>query len=74
MPNRKWANAAWEVADDGLASLGDVDYFIPEERLCELRPGRQEEGIATWPLQMAAKSWVQVDLFLEAYEQALKLP
>jgi hypothetical protein len=73
MPNRIWANADWEVADDGLASLDAVDQFIPRDRLCELRQGRETEGIASWPLQMADKSWVRIDPFLEAYEQALKL-
>jgi hypothetical protein len=68
-----WANAEWEVADDGLASLGDVDQFIPRDRLCELRSGRENEGIASWPLNMADKSWVKIDEFLEAYEQALQL-
>ena len=73
MASRIWANAEWEVADDGLASLGDVEYFIPKNRLCELRPGRQAQGIASWPLQMADKTWVKIDPFLEAYGRALDL-
>jgi hypothetical protein len=73
MPNRMWANTDWEVADDGLASLGTVDYFIARHRLCELRPGRQKEGVASWPLQMADKSWVRIETFLEAYQKALEL-
>jgi hypothetical protein len=73
MPNRIWANNNWEVADDGLASLGLVEYFIPRNRLCELRHGREAEGVAMWPLQMADKSWVRIEPFLEAYKQALEL-
>ena len=74
MPKRIWANSHWKVADDGMASLGPVDYFIPKERLCELRGGRFEgKGIAMWPLQIAAKSWAPIDPFLEAYQQALQL-
>jgi hypothetical protein len=73
MPKRIWANNDWEVADDGLASLDAVDYFIERHRLCELRPGRQKEGIASWPLQMADKSWVKIEPFLEAYQKALEL-
>jgi hypothetical protein len=28
-------------------------------------------GIAMWPLQMAEKSWVDIEAFLKAYENAL---
>jgi hypothetical protein len=73
MATRIWANADWEVADDGLASRGPVKYFIPTSRLCELRSRKGVEGLASWPLQMADKSWVQIDTFLEAYQQALVL-
>jgi hypothetical protein len=73
MANRIWADAQWEVADDGLASLGPVEYFIPKDRLCELRHRREAERIASWPLQMAEKSWVEIEPFLEAYQQALDL-
>lgn len=72
MPTRIWANDDWEVADDGLASIGTVDYFIARNRLCELRPGRQQEAVASWPLQMADKSWVRIEPFLEAYQKALE--
>jgi hypothetical protein len=73
MPTRMWANDDWEVADDGLAFLGPVDYFIARDRLCELRPGREAEGVATWPLQIADKSWAKPEPFLEAYRKALEL-
>jgi hypothetical protein len=62
-----------EVADDGLVSLGAVEYFIPRNRLCELRHRREAEGIASWPLQVADKSWAEIEPFLEAYQQALQL-
>jgi hypothetical protein len=71
MANRLWANNHWEVADDGMASLGPVDYFIARDRLCELRSGRETAGIASWPLQMADKSWAPIEPFLEAFQQAL---
>ena len=73
MPTRMWANDDWEVADDGLAFLGPVDYFIARDRLCELRPGREAEGVATWPLQIADKSWAKIEPALEAYQRALEL-
>jgi hypothetical protein len=73
MPTRIWSNVDWEVAEDGLASLGTVGYFIPKNGLCELRQTREAEGVATWPLQMADKSWAKIEPFLEAYERALVL-
>jgi hypothetical protein len=72
-PIRFWANAHWEVAEDGMASLGLVDYFIPKDRLCELRDDFKGKGISMWPLQIAAKSWALIEPFLEAYQQALQL-
>jgi hypothetical protein len=73
MQTRIWANNDWEVANDGLASLGPVEYFIPRNRLCELRHGREAERVAMWPMHMADKSWVRIEPFLEAYHQALVL-
>jgi hypothetical protein len=73
MPTRIWANDDWEVADDGLAFLGPVEFFIAMDRLCELRPGRQAEGVASWPLQIADKSWARLEPFLEAYQKAFEL-
>jgi hypothetical protein len=73
MPIRIWANADWEVANDGMASIGSVEYFIARNRLCELRPGRENRGVASWPLQIADKSWADVETFLEAYQKALEI-
>lgn len=73
MANRIWANNHWEVAADGMAFLGPVDYFIPRNRLCELRPGKEANGVASWPLQIADKSWADLESFLEAYQHALDL-
>jgi hypothetical protein len=73
MPTRIWANNDWEVADGGMASLGPVEYFIPRNRLCELLHGREAEGVAMWPLQIADKSWAEIEPFLEAYQRALEL-
>jgi hypothetical protein len=72
-PKRLWANTHWEVADDGLASLGDVEYFIPRDRLCELRPGEEANGVVSWPLQIAAKNWADLGSFEEAFQMALEL-
>jgi hypothetical protein len=72
VPNRLWANDHWEVADDGMTALGPVDCFIPLNRLCELRPGKEARGVASWPLQIAEKSWPDLESFLEAYQYALE--
>jgi hypothetical protein len=55
-----WANEDWEVADDGMTALGSVEYFIPRHKLCDLRPGKEAKGVASWPLQFAEKSWADL--------------
>lgn len=72
MRNRIWANDDWEITDEGMSSLGPVEYFIPLDTLCELRPGKEAKGVASWPLQIAEKSWADLELFLEAYRYALE--
>jgi hypothetical protein len=72
-PIRIWANTHWEVTEDGMASLGPVDYFIPKDRLCELRDGFEGKGISMWPLHIAEKSWAPIEPFLEAYQRAIQL-
>jgi hypothetical protein len=72
MRTRIWANDDWEVTDDGMAALGPVDYFIPLDRLCELRPSKEARGVASWPLQIAEKSWADLESFLEAYQYVLE--
>ena len=56
MANRILANTQWEVAGDGLASSGAVEYFIPKNRLRELRHRRGVEGIASRHPRVAEKS------------------
>jgi hypothetical protein len=70
--NRIWANDDWEITDVGMSSLGPVEYFIPLDTLCELRPGKEAKGVASWPLQIAEKSWADLESFLEAYRYALE--
>ena len=72
MRNRIWANDDWEITDEGMSSLGPVEYFIPLDTLCELRPGKEAKEVASWPLQIAEKSWADLESFLEAYRYALE--
>lgn len=65
-------NSQWEVTEWGLEAIPAKDrttpvYPIPAGRLGELR----EPGFYEWPLQVAKKSWVNVPLFMAAFEAAL---
>ncbi|HLG85505.1 MAG TPA: hypothetical protein VKY22_31270 [Bradyrhizobium sp.] len=63
-----WQNAEWTINNGGL-SARHQQYFISIAQLDELRD--VEKRIAMWPLQMAEKSWIEVESFNEAFEQAL---
>jgi DNA-binding transcriptional MocR family regulator len=61
-------NPQWTVVDAGIKCL-DHEYEITKSQLAELR--EPNKGIAMWPLQMAEKSWVDIEAFVAAYENAL---
>ena len=61
-------NCQWIVVDAGIKCL-DHEYEITKSQLAELR--EPSKGIAMWPLQMAEKSWVDIEAFIMAYENAL---
>jgi len=61
-------NRQWAVTETGITCLTQ-QYEITKGQLAELRDA--ERGIAMWPLQMAEKSWVDIDEFGAAYEGAL---
>jgi DNA-binding MarR family transcriptional regulator len=61
-------NHQWSVIDVGIKCLSH-EYEITKSQLTELREPTM--GIAMWPLQMAEKSWVDIEAFLMAYENAL---
>ena len=71
MTRKLWANSHWEVAEDGMNSLNGIEYFIPKDRLCELREGKQ--GVSMWTLQIAEKTWAPIEPFLEAFSKAHEL-
>ncbi len=62
-------NHQWSVVDGGIRCL-EHDYDIAKSQLAELRE-TSAPGIAMWPQQMAEKSWVNIEAFLVAYENAL---
>jgi hypothetical protein len=55
------------VADEGAAS----EYLIDRARLLETTD-RAGETTYDWPVHMAEKTWVNVEIFLDAFERALK--
>jgi hypothetical protein len=65
-------NHQWLVTERGLTSVqpgSSPPYHIEAERLLL----RREGGLYLWPMQVAAKSWVDLDAFEEAYRQAIQL-
>lgn len=62
------ANHQWAVTDVGIECLA-MQYFIAKELLTELRDATK--GIAMWPVQLAEKSWVDIEAFLPVFESAL---
>lgn len=68
---RLYANAQWAVTEHGLDLIGEhAPYEIDADRLSENVPDRDRE-FYLWPVQMAAKPWVDLGLFIDAFLQAL---
>ena len=63
-----WHNTDWQITGTGLSSRKQ-NYEISIAQLDELRD--VAVPIAMWPLQMAEKSWVDIETFTEAFQQAL---
>jgi hypothetical protein len=65
-------NQQWLVTERGLTAVpqGSLPpYHIEAERLLL----RREGGLYLWPMQVAAKSWVDFDAFEEAFRHAVQL-
>jgi len=58
-------NEEWLVTQDGLEHK-TTGYFIERESLGQ----RREDGLWTWPLHMAEKSWCAMAPFTEAFSRA----
>jgi DNA-binding transcriptional ArsR family regulator len=63
-------NEQWAVVEGGISCLVQ-DYSVAKSQLTELR--ESEKGIAMWPLQLAEKSWVNVEAFIQAFDSALNV-
>jgi hypothetical protein len=74
-------NWQWRVTDFGIEAIRGAqsdgiegttpNYEIDAKRLIE-KGERDGEELYAWPIHMAAKTWVSVDAFIEAFKAALK--
>jgi hypothetical protein len=58
-------NEEWLVTESGLEHK-NTGYFIERESLAN----RRDDGLWSWPLHMAEKSWCSMQLFAEAFSCA----
>ena len=64
-------NAQWKVTNFGIERVGGTaPYEIPAKSLLDTR---NDNGgpLYDWPIHMAEKTWVDINLFIEAFEAAL---
>lgn len=66
-----YQNQQWAVNGDGLATVPPrYEYFIDGNRLLETRE-HQQKTLYFWPLQLAEKTWIDIDAFEIAFLWAL---
>jgi hypothetical protein len=65
-------NAHWEISNDWIASTSSLPtYEFSIDRVFkEIR--RKGKTLYDWPILMAEKIWVDVGLFNEAFEKAIR--
>lgn len=61
-----YENDAWLVTPEGLEHKG-TSYFVEREVISQ----RRSDGLWTWPLQLAEKSWFEAKDFTRAFLHAL---
>lgn len=67
-----WQNKDWRVTHNGLAARHH-QYNIGVSQLKDMRELPDGVIASMWPLHMAEKSWVDLESFLEAFENALQI-
>ncbi|MFB0493630.1 hypothetical protein ABIE45_006286 [Methylobacterium sp. OAE515] len=66
-------NRQWRVDEDGVESVDPApEYWFEAKRLSETT-ARSGETFYDWPLQMADKTWIDIEAFIEAFTKALEL-
>ena len=63
-------NAQWKVTKDGLESKGPYGCHISAAQLLVIAE-RSDGDAYDWPEHMAAKEWVKIESFLEAFWRAI---
>lgn len=73
-PSEVWfKNHQWSVTDYGVEAVKPAPYYhFDKSRLLETG-NRGDESYYDWPLQLAEKTWVDIEAFLEAFVKALEL-
>lgn len=61
-----YENDAWLVTADGIEHKA-TSYFVEREAMAQ----RRSDGLWTWPLQLAEKSWFEARDFTRAFLHAL---
>jgi hypothetical protein len=67
-------NHQWAVTSDGLETInpGPPPYPIEAHRLLD-KKGAGEGKLYDWPVHMAKKFWVDIEAFIAAFSEALRL-
>ena len=66
-------NHQWAVDSDGVTTVGDnVKYEFSAHQLSETRKGIKCVYYK-WPLQLAEKTWIDIEAFIEMFERALTI-
>ena len=81
MAEPQYKNVQWEVSDCGLQAIEGAivpskegttpRYEISANRLLETTV-REGKVLYLWPVHMFEKTWVDPELFIDAYDAALK--
>ena len=68
-------NDQWAVTEEGLQSIkpgAPYEYYISADRLLE-KGGAGRGEVYDWPLQLAEKTWVDLEAFIQAYRKAIEI-
>jgi hypothetical protein len=67
-------NNQWKVTDYGMEGAGEYSwYHFNAERLVEDQNNDNRGRYYDWPLHMAEKTWIDIEAFISAFEEALKI-
>jgi hypothetical protein len=67
-----YINNQWAVTGYGVECITS-EYPIKADRLCEKRGFGPDSRMPDWPMHMADKNWVDINLFVDAFERALSI-